>query len=115
MLRYTCDLYKCRGEKRDDAAALEFLKMRNVKPHLWLQPCEEGKSLMPPAPYYMSSEEKVLFLRVLASLKASYGYGSNLSRCVNLKKRKLMNLKTHDNHILMQDVLLVALRASRAS
>ncbi|XP_021756082.1 uncharacterized protein LOC110721241 [Chenopodium quinoa] len=32
-----------------------------------------------------------------------------------MKHRKLINMKSHDNHILMQDILLVALRASNAT
>ena len=70
---------------------------------------------MPPAPYSMSLEEKERFLKVLQKLRAPDGYGSNISRCVNLKQRKLLNLKSHDNHVLMQDILPVALRASHAT
>jgi hypothetical protein len=30
------------------------------------------------------------------------GYASNISRCVWLKERTIMGLKSHDSHILMQ-------------
>ena len=42
------------------------------------------------------------------------GYASNISRRVNLKKRKISGLKSHDNHILMQQ-LPITLRGSLPS
>ncbi|XP_057746568.1 uncharacterized protein LOC130965827 [Arachis stenosperma] len=38
------------------------------------------------------------------------GYGSNISRCVQLEHHKLLALKSHDYHILMQDLLKIAIR-----
>ena len=70
---------------------------------------------LPQACYTMTSKEKNLFLNVLKNLKVPDGYASNISRCVNLKERKLSNLKSHDAHILMQDILPIALRASMPS
>ncbi|KAH1063980.1 hypothetical protein J1N35_028967 [Gossypium stocksii] len=42
--------------------------------------------------------------KILASenLKILDGYASNISGCINLKEHKLNNLKSHDDHILMQ-------------
>ena len=63
----------------------------------------------------MSVEDKVTFLRVLTELRFPDGYGSNISRCVSMKNKRLINLKSHDNHILMQDILPIALKTSQAS
>ncbi|XP_021717375.1 uncharacterized protein LOC110685200 [Chenopodium quinoa] len=96
-------------KSRDDPEARKALEKKNIKPHLWLQSHpNRAKKYMPPAAYTMSNEEKERFLRVLKKLKVPDGYGSNLQRCVNLKQQKLINLKSHDNHILMQDILPVA-------
>ena len=43
------------------------------------------------------------------------GYASNISCRVNLKERKISGLKSHDNHILMQQLLPIALRGSLPS
>ena len=43
------------------------------------------------------------------------GYASNISRHVNMKERKIYGLKSHDNHILMQQLLPIALRGSLPS
>ncbi|XP_056698198.1 uncharacterized protein [Spinacia oleracea] len=101
------------SKSRDDKNARLALKKLNIKSHLWPQSHPSRvNDYLPPAAYTMSKEEKERFLTVLQNLKVPDGYGSNLQRCVNLKQRKLINLKSHDNHMPMQDVLPVALRAS---
>ena len=43
------------------------------------------------------------------------GYATNISRCVNLKDRKISGLKSHDCDIPIEDLLPLALRASSPS
>ncbi|XP_019246468.1 PREDICTED: uncharacterized protein LOC109226124 [Nicotiana attenuata] len=57
-----------------------------------------------------SEGEKELFYEVLQNAKFPDGYASNISRCV--RKRKLSGLKTHDCHVIMQELLPLALRRS---
>ena len=38
------------------------------------------------------------------------GYSSNISRCIDVRQRKLGGLKSHDSHILMEQLLPLALR-----
>jgi hypothetical protein len=38
------------------------------------------------------------------------GYASNVSRCVKLKERCIRGLKSHDSHIIMQQLMPIALR-----
>lgn len=102
-------------KSRDDENARRDLQRLNIKSHLWLKPHPNRELFMPPASYSMSIDEKERFLKVLKKLRVPDGYGSNLSRCVNLKQRKLISLKSHDNHVLMQDILPDALRASNAT
>jgi hypothetical protein len=40
------------------------------------------------------------------------GYASNVSRCTRLKECTISGLKSHDSHILMQQLLPIALRGS---
>ncbi|KAK5774933.1 hypothetical protein PVK06_042795 [Gossypium arboreum] len=58
----------------------------------------------------MSKKEKEVFYTMLKDIKVFDAYASNTSRCVSLKDRRLYSLKSHDYHILMQDLLPVALR-----
>jgi len=43
-------------------------------------------------------------------VKVPKSYASNVSRCVNLEQQNFIGLKSHDFHILMQDLLKVAIR-----
>ena len=40
------------------------------------------------------------------------GYSSNISHCIKLKEHKISGMKSHDNHILMQQLFLIAIRGS---
>ncbi|XP_042388109.1 uncharacterized protein LOC121980216 [Zingiber officinale] len=48
--------------------------------------------------------------RWLKKIKLPDGYSSNIGNCVSLEDRKLIGLKSHDCHVLMQQLLSVALR-----
>ena len=60
----------------------------------------------------MSNNEKSSMLKVLKDVKVPDGYASNNSRVVKLKQRKIIGLKSHDTHVLMQQLLPIALRGS---
>ncbi|XP_042467446.1 uncharacterized protein LOC122050620 [Zingiber officinale] len=47
----------------------------------------------------------------LKKIKLPDGYSSNIGNCVSLEERKLIGLKSHDCHVLMQQLLSVALRS----
>ena len=70
---------------------------------------------MPAACYNMTTSEKDGFLQVLKDVRVPDGYASNISRRVHLKERKISGLKSHDDHILMQQLLPIALRGSLPS
>jgi hypothetical protein len=52
----------------------------------------------------MSNVDKSNFLKVLKNVRVPGGYVSNVFRCVELKEHTIVNLKGHDNHILMQQL-----------
>ena len=60
----------------------------------------------------MNASKKDGFLQVLKDVRVPDGYSSNISRCVKLKERKISGMKSHDNHILMQQLFLIAIRGS---
>jgi hypothetical protein len=71
-----------------------------------------GKTYIPAACHTMSREDKENFLKVLRNVRVPNGYASNISRCVQLKDRTISGLKSHDSHILMQQLLPIALHKS---
>ncbi|GKG13655.1 hypothetical protein Tco_0350615, partial [Tanacetum coccineum] len=68
-----------------------------VKPELFAMQ-DEDKTTLPPAGYTLTNGEKDIF-----NIKVPEGYPSNFSSLVNLKDRKLIGLKSHDYHMLMQE------------
>ena len=54
----------------------------------------------------------MVFLQVLKDVRVSDGYSSNILRCVKLKERKISGMKSHDNHILMQQLFPIAICGS---
>ena len=102
-------------KRRDGVKSREALKELGIKKELWLKHNSKGELLMPHASYSMSPKEIDRFLKVVHKIRVPDGYSSDLSKCVNFQKRKLVNLKSHDNHVFMQDILPVALRASNST
>ncbi|KAL5555975.1 hypothetical protein UlMin_038211 [Ulmus minor] len=71
---------------------------------------EEGKrTFLPAACYTLSRSEKRQFCSTLAGVKVPTGYSSNIKSLVQMKDLKLINLKSHDCHTLMQQLLPIAI------
>ena len=54
--------------------------------------------------------KKISFCGILKGVKLLENYSSNISNCVQLEQQKLLRLKTHDFHILMQDLLKIVVQ-----
>ena len=50
------------------------------------------------------------FFECLRSIKVPYGYSSNVKGIINMAEKKFENLKSHDCHVIMTQLLPVALR-----
>ena len=68
------------------------------------------KNIFPPTPHTLSKKEREILCGVLFTLKVQNGYSSNPRDHVSMKYIKLHSMKAHDFHVLMQQILLVALR-----
>jgi len=60
--------------------------------------------------YTLSKKERTSFYRCLKGVKVPQGYSSNVKSLVSMQDMKLVGLKSHDYHVLMQKLLLVAIR-----
>ena len=71
---------------------------------------ESGKwTFLPPACYVLSRFEKRIFCSTLSEIKVPTSYSSNIKSIVQMKILRLINLKSHDCHTLMQQLLPVAI------
>jgi hypothetical protein len=64
--------------------------------------------MKPHAPYVLTAEEFEVFANTIESLKMPTGYSSNLKK--HIRGRKFGSLKSHDYHVLMQQIMPLALR-----
>src|SRR4051812_49252307 len=79
------------------------------------QSIHEGNNLNPekyqgPASYALTKEEKEIFFEVLSSIKVPSGFSSNIKGIINMSEKKFQNLKSRDCHVIMTQLLPVALR-----
>lgn len=66
--------------------------------------------LLPPASFTLGRKEKETFCKVIKNVRIADGCASNISRCVQLKERKISRLKSHDSHFLLQHLLHISVR-----
>ena len=62
------------------------------------------------ASYALTKEEKEIFFECLLSMKVPSGFSSNIKGIINMAEKKFQNLKSHDCHVIMTQLLPVALR-----
>ncbi|CAN6679978.1 unnamed protein product [Malus baccata var. baccata] len=96
-------------KSKDGLAARADLEVLNIRRSQ--HPRREGnRTFLPPALFTLKREEKTAFCNVLSTIRVPDGYSSNLSRCVHVNERKIHGLKSHDCHVLMQQLLPLAIR-----
>ena len=99
------------GKTKDNLNARLDLVELGIREDLHPLVDEKGKQTLPPAPFTMSAQQKKILLSVIQNMRTPDGYASNISRCVSMESFKLSGLKSHDNHVLVQDLLPLALRS----
>ena len=101
-------LLNINGKTKDDLNARSDLIEMNIRDEL--TPIEMGKrTYLPPACYTMSKDEKNSFCQCLKGVKVPQGHSSNVKSQVSMQDLKLIGLKSHDCHILMQQLFPVAI------
>ena len=71
---------------------------------------DDERQYLSPASYTLSKEEKESMFECLNSIKVPSGFSSNVKGIINVAEKKFQNLKSHDCHMLMTQLLPVALR-----
>jgi hypothetical protein len=98
-------------KSRDDNLARDDLKSLNIKHNLWLKTYENGKVWKPPSCFTMTRDERAILCKVIKEVRTPDGYASNLSKSVNMQNLTVTGLKSHDCHVLIQQILPFALRS----
>ncbi|XP_031095106.1 uncharacterized protein LOC115999392 [Ipomoea triloba] len=97
------------GKTKDGIKARKDMVEMGIRDQL--TPQESGKrAYLPPACYTLSKKEKTSFCSCLNGIKVPSGYSSNIKKLVSMKDLKLVGMKSHDCHVLMQHMLPVSIR-----
>nr|GEX43312.1 hypothetical protein [Tanacetum cinerariifolium] len=97
------------GKTKDGMNARLDLAELGIKPELFARH-EEDKTTLPPIGYILTNAKKDIFCETLSNIRVPQGYCSNFSSLVSLKDRKIIGLKSHDYHMLMQEFLPIVIR-----
>ena len=106
-------LLNLKDQTKDNYKARLDLADMGIRSELHLQRKSDDTIL--PICFHMTSSERDGFLQVLKDVAVPDWYASNISRRVNMKEHNISGLKSHDNHILMQQLFPIALRGSLPS
>ncbi|XP_056687930.1 uncharacterized protein [Spinacia oleracea] len=96
------------GKTKDGENARYDLKDMGIRSELHVVEVKPKKYL-PPAAYTLSRKEKKVLCESLAGVKVPEGFSSNFRNLISMENLKLVGLKSHDCHILMQYLLPVAI------
>jgi len=98
------------GKGKDTVQARRDLKALNLRQDLHPENRGNGQHYLRPASYTLSKEEKESMFDCLSSIKVPSGYSSNVKGIIKTQEKKFANLKSHDCHVLLTQLLPVALR-----
>lgn len=98
------------GKPKDTLEARQDLKRLKQRTDLHPEKRDKGRQYLRPASFTLSKEEKASMFECLNSIKVPSGYSSNIKGIINMKEKKFTNLKSHDCHVLMTQLLPVILR-----
>ena len=102
-------LLNIQGKTKDGLnTRLDLMKM-GLRSELAPRFEKKNRSYLPSACYTLSIIEKKMFCQTLANLKVLEGYCLNFRNLVYVEELKLVDLKSHDYHTLMQQLLPFAL------
>ncbi|KAL0556822.1 hypothetical protein IC582_005339 [Cucumis melo] len=98
------------GKSKDELNARRDLVGLKLRPEL-APISSEKKIFIPPACYTLTKEEKLCVLKTLSRIKVPEGYSSNIRNLVSMIDLKLNSLKSHDCHVLIQQLFPIAIRS----
>ena len=101
-------LLNIKGKTKDGIKCRQDLVNMGIRHQLHPQP-QGRRTYLPLACYTMSTKEKKHFCHFLKNVKVPQGYSSIIKSLGSVADLKLVGLKSHDCHVLMQQLLPVAI------
>nr|XP_009768699.1 PREDICTED: uncharacterized protein LOC104219689 [Nicotiana sylvestris] len=95
-----------KDKSKDNIKAWKDLQDMGIRRDLW--PDENDECHL--AVFTNPKEKKMAFLTTLKNISVLDGYSSNMSGCIDPDQRRIFGLKSHDCHIIMEQLLPIAIR-----
>ena len=88
----------------DSPGSRQDVQDLNIREELWLQPARRqgDEFYMPHAPYILKPQERRQFVQIVSNIRTPTNYVGAIHK--RLVDGKLQYMKTHDYHVLMQQV-----------
>ena len=88
----------------DSAGSRVDAKDMGIREEIWLQPLQRqnGEYYMSHAPYVLKAYERKEFVAIVSNIRTPTNYVGNIHK--RLVDGKLQYMKTHDHHVLMQQI-----------
>ncbi|XP_074356308.1 uncharacterized protein LOC141696010 [Apium graveolens] len=97
------------GKTKDHLHARQDLEEMGIRKDLHPVKCDDKHVEIRASSFDMTKKEKEIFCSVLMNAKLPYGSASNISRCIQMKERKISGYKSHDAHFILQFLLQFAI------
>ena len=98
------------GKTKDGLKSRNDLVDMKIRDELAPTLQKNKRTFIPAVCYTLRRDEKRRFCKALKSIKVPAGYSSNIRNLVSMKDLKLQGLKSYDCHVLMQQLLPIAIR-----
>ena len=98
------------GKSKDTVKARLDLQDWGIRKELHLEKRPNGSYVKPRATFSLTPNDREGFCEFLKSVKYPDGYAANISRTVNTRNGRLSSLKSHDYHVLLQQILPIGMR-----
>jgi hypothetical protein len=89
---------------KDSYGNRQDLEKQGIWEEMWLRPARNNKEIfhMPHVPYVLKPMEKMTVMSIIKNLKTPLNYVGAIQKC--LEDGKLQYMKSHDFHVVMQQV-----------
>ncbi|GJW55736.1 hypothetical protein Tco_0099821 [Tanacetum coccineum] len=98
------------GKTKDGVNARKDMVEMGIRDELAPQLTNGTKMYLLAACYTLSKAEKTIFCECLHGVKVPSGYYANIRKLVSMKDLKLLGMKAHDCHVIMTQMIPIAIR-----
>nr|GEW03499.1 hypothetical protein [Tanacetum cinerariifolium] len=95
---------------KDRVNARKYMVEMGIRNELAPQVTNGTKMYLQPACYTLSKAEKTSFCECLHDVKVPSDYSANIKNLVSMKDLKLLGMKSHDCHVLLTQMISIAIR-----